>query len=351
MKYAVALIFVLPLTLVSGPTDARAADLAPIDPALAAALAAVPSDPEPDALTRDTHYWVCNEDALDLFEPHIRGLGGALIGVGTDQNFVFAGWAKTELLVLMDFDQSIGDLHRGYRAAFETAESPQAFLALWSRESLPQMQAAITAMYPDTATQKRVQRAFKTARGGVLRRLEHTLKFAGKKGLRTFLDDPDQYAHVRALWKAGRVSIHRGDLTKRGTLQAIGQALRAHGQLVRIFYPSNAEQYFDYGPAYRENLRALPIDARSVVIRTLGWGELFGRADGTYHYTVQPTSNFLEWLADPKVKHAGRMLRFRTPSEVEGFSQMTQRPGPDARPAPNRKLDDAVMDERPTTPP
>jgi hypothetical protein len=69
--------------------------LPPLDPTLKAALGAVVPDPEPEALTRDTHYWICNEDALELFEPHVRGLGGALVGVGTDQNFIFAGWARS----------------------------------------------------------------------------------------------------------------------------------------------------------------------------------------------------------------------------------------------------------------
>lgn len=335
------------LATLLGAAPVAAADLTPLEPAAVSALAAVPADPEPETLTRDTHYWVCNEDALELFEPHIRGLGGTLVGVGTDQNFVFAGWARTELLVLMDFDQAIGDLHRAYRVAFEAAETPAAFIDQWSKANAPALQARIIATYPDAEVQRRVLRAFKTARGTVLRRFERTLKFMGKKGMRTFLDDAEQYTHVRRLWQTGRVSVHRGDLTKRGTLAALGKALREHGQTVRVFYPSNAEQYFDYVPEYRENVRALPVDARSLVIRTIGWGELFGRADATYHYNVQTLTNFVEWLADPRMKHAGRMLRFRTPGVVEGFSQMTQSPGPTARPARNRNATDDDMLERP----
>jgi len=340
--------WLLGLALGSG-ASAHAA-LPPLDPTLKATLGAVVPDPEPESLTRDTHYWICNEDALELFEPHVRGLGGALVGVGTDQNFIFAGWARSELLVLMDFDQAIGDLHRVYAAAFTRADSPEAFVALWSKEGSAALRDNVAAMYPDPATSKRAQRALKAARGAVERRLRKTMRHMKRAGVSTFLDDADQYAHVRSLFTTGRVSIHRGDLTKQGTLRALGQALKQGNQVVRVYYPSNAEQYFDYLPEYRDNVRGLPRDAKSVVIRTLGWGKIYGKADATYHYNVQSLDNFALWLDDPRIKHAGRLLRYRTPGAVEGFSTLDQRPGPDAKAAPRRKEADGPDDSHDDAP-
>ena len=63
------------------------------------------------------------------------------MGVGTDQNYLIAGWSRPEVLVLMDFDQVVVDLHRVYQLAFLHAESPEAFLRL-SAEAFPAARVA-----------------------------------------------------------------------------------------------------------------------------------------------------------------------------------------------------------------
>lgn len=236
----------------------------------------------------------------------------------------------------MDFDQAVGDLHRVYAAAFALADTPAAFVALWTKAGSDGLRAQVASMYAEGETGKRALRALKAARGAVERRLRKTMRRMKRVGVATFLDDADQYAHVRSLFAAGRVSIHRGDLTRQGTLRALGRALKQAGQVVRNYYPSNAEQYFDYLPEYRDNVRGLPRDARGVVLRTLGWGKIYGKADATYHDNVQTLDNFALWLDEPRIKHAGRLLRYRTPGAVEGFSTLDQRPGPDAKVAPRR---------------
>ena len=46
-----------------------------------------------------------------------------------------AGWARPEVLVLMDFDIYITWLHKAYRVAFEEAKTPDAMIALWQEKN------------------------------------------------------------------------------------------------------------------------------------------------------------------------------------------------------------------------
>lgn len=327
------------------------AELTPLGDAQVQAMQSLPRDPPPPALTRDSHYWVSNEDRLELFESHIRDKGGVLIGVGTDQNYLFAGWARSEVLFLMDFDEAISDLHEVYAIIFADTPDHTRFIEAWGAANVDALNAKITAKFSEPARQKRILRAYRTARGTVERRLRKVLKSFTKKGVRSFLDDAAQYAHVRDLWAKRRVVALRGDLTAKDTLQAIARVIREQGWTVGVFYPSNAEQYFPMLPQYRENIQALPANDQSVVIRTMGWGTLYGQADATYHYNVQPLKLFQTWAREGKAKSAGHMLRWRKPSDIVGFSTFEKLPG--AEPTPgiaHKKTEAAALGSAPAAP-
>ena len=130
-----------------------------------AAFRALKRDKPPKAITRDTHYWTGNEDNLQLFYPHVKDLGGIYVGVGTDQNYLMAGWAKSEVLVLMDFDQSIVDIHGVYRAIFKAAETPEAFLELWQAKKRKAVLALVKEEFKDDKRQRYASlKAYGTAR-------------------------------------------------------------------------------------------------------------------------------------------------------------------------------------------
>lgn len=325
-----------------------AAELPAFSDAQANALQSLPQDPAPEALTRNSHYWVSNENRLELFEPHIRNRGGVLVGVGTDQNYLFAGWARSEVLILMDFDLAISDIHRAYAIFFADYADPAAFIEGWSDAHIKDVEAKIVAKYTDPTLQKRVLRAYKTARGTIYARLKKVARHLKKLGIASFLDDQAQYAHVRGLWAKRRVVALRGDLTAGATVLAIGKLIKDQGWTLGVFYPSNAEQYFGMIPQYRTNIQGLPASERSLVIRTMGWGTAYGKADETYHYNVQPLSNFQAWTKEPSVKSSGHMLRWRTPSDTYGFSTFDKLPG--AKPTPNVKRKAAEGEDAPATP-
>lgn len=312
------------------PAAAASGALQPLAPEVAAAFAALREDPAPPAIVRNSHYWISNEYRHDLVRPTLEGadragLGGILIGVGTDQNYLMAAWARSELLVLMDFDAEIPRLHRIYGQAFKVAETPEAFLAFWSDDQVKANLAWIRATYGEEKPGKRMAQAFRTAQPLVRRRLTKTLRDYGKRGVSTFLDDAEQYRHLRALWQAGRVFAVRGDLTAAQTMADIGAAARKAALPVRVVYLSNAPQYFDFDDQFRANVAALPLDERSWFVHTLT-RSAYGYADGFYHYNVQSGLNFQQWLRETTLKKLTQILKHRTPSKVVGFSVMDKTP-------------------------
>ena len=303
----------------------------PLTDAQKAAFAQIEPDPPPPEIVRNSHYWISNEYRHDLFKSRITDLGGIYIGVGTDQNYLMAGWSKPEVLILMDFDTYIPRIHQAYRVAFAQADSPEAFLAFWDEGNAEAVMARLTADMAgkDGALDedgKRTVRSFKTARPLIKKRLERTLSKYRKRGVTTFLDDAAQYAYIKNLWATGRVFAVRGDLTATKTMQSIAKAAKDAGMIVRTVYMSNAPQYFNFEDQFRANIAALPFDDTSVFVHTLTRGA-FGYADGYYHYNVQPGLNFQVWMATSRYKKLTQILRHRTSLKgVDGFSIMEKVP-------------------------
>jgi hypothetical protein len=307
------------------------------EPALTA-FTQLPADPAPPELVRDTHYWISNEDHLELFHDEVKDKGGLYLGVGSDQNYLMAAWARAEVLVLMDFDQSIVDLHRVYRLLFRAAETPGDFLRLWRPESRAEVRRLIQEGASNRLERAGMLRAFGTARGAVERRLNRVVEQMAKASLPCFLVDAAEYAHLRRLYQEDKVFMVRGDLTARRTVSAIGRAAEQAGLKVGVLYLSNAEQYFLYDAKYRSNIRALPLDEHSVVVRTSGQRGVTHVKGTYYHYNTQSGSSFVAWLADVKTRDVRRMLRYAPDTgKARGLSRLDTGPA-EAREALKQKL-------------
>lgn len=285
----------LSITLVSLAGGAALAD--PLPDGWVQALQGVTPDPAPEKLTNNRHYFTSNEHQHWLWREQLTDSGGVFVGLATDQNYLMAGWAKPELLVLVDFDQLVVDLHAAYGVAFRNADDPAAFLALWRPSGVEPMKALLATDFPAEADRKRAWKAYRRARSGVEKRLDWTLRAAREAGVSTFLDDGKQYTTVATLWREGRVVAIRGDLNSSGMLRDLGKALTGLGQSIRTLYLSNAEQYFSYKPAFRKNMLALPFDDRSLVLRTTHIGKL------RYVYVTQSGPNFHAWMAHSRISH------------------------------------------------
>ncbi len=303
-------------------------------------------DPPPEELTRGSHYWIGNEDRLDLFFPHVKDKGGVHVGVGAEQNWLLCAWSRCQVAVLMDFDQSIVDLHRVYFAAFATAATKEEFTALWLDKQRKGLRDAIIARYTGKDRAGALE-ALKVARWSVERRfavLQTTLK--DKRGLTTFLTDDADYAHVRDVVVSGRAFALRGDLTKAKAMTSIAEARTKAGLTVQTLYLSNAEQYFNFNAQVRKNYRALPFSSTSVVVRTHGWNSLGYAKDGNqYHYGIQSGESLHAFARDPVVtsskpimlwgeQHGEKGCTLQTstsPLEAKQAYEATKKPKPKAK--------------------
>jgi hypothetical protein len=301
------------------------AQLDPIPEDWAKALSAVRPDPPPERLTRDSHYWVSDEMYHLLFREAISNKGGVFVGIGPDQNYLMAGWARPEVLIPLDFDQAIIDLHYVYRMAFLTAETPEAFRAMWAQDKEEEFRALLEKEYADSKQLKGILKAFKRTRPKAVNRFNRVLRLHREKGISTFLDDAQQYAYVRGLHQTGRVFPVRGDLTAERTVRDIAQACKTIGLEVKVLYLSNTEQYFDYTQTYKQNMLGLPLAQDSVVLRTAGMAREWS-PDGLYEYVVQDGPNFHRWMEDKRTAKVWRILSARIVDKKTGLSTITVTP-------------------------
>lgn len=308
-------------------SSASADKVAPSHPGSLSLFQTLQKDPAPESITRNQHYWISNEQRLDLFHDSIKDLGGVYIGVGSDQNYLHAGWAKTEVLVLMDFDHKIVDLHKVYEVAFKHAGTKEEFIELWSEKSKPKLRELIKQAHPSGKLQKDVVQAHRSAQRVVARRFKRLAKQMIKTKLPSFLTDDASYNYIRGLFQNGKVFMVRGDLTATIAMRAISKATEHAGLKVRVLYLSNAEQYFNVHAAFRDNILSLPTDDKSLVIRTNGWRGLAHVENTGYHYNVQSAESFKLFVAHPLTRSAAGILKQATPSTtILGFSTLKRGP-------------------------
>lgn len=260
--------------------------------AAAAELRALEPDPAPLHTTNDLHYLVSNERRIDRFRPELDDLGGVFLGVGTDQSYVMAAWSRTELLVIIDFDQQVIDLHAIHGALMSAAPTMEEFQRLWSAQGADDARAVLRAAHP---ARPELQGLYDAAHERVGRRLRKLAQRYVELGVRSWLDTPEQYRFVAELHARGRVVALRGDFTRDGVLRRAAAVLHAHALPVKVLYLSNIEQYFTYRRPFKDNMLALPFAPETVVLRTLP-----GRPAG-FQYIVQRGDDFLAWMRAPKV--------------------------------------------------
>ena len=273
-----------------------------------AILEAIPSDPAPKHLVRGNHYFVSNEDRPHLFHNVVADRGGTLVGVGTDQLYVYAAWARSDLLVAMDFDAAVVVLHRVYMLLFTKASTPMDFMQLWHRRNVKTVSAWIDELEIDPKLRARMRYVYKLGRQLVYARLKRLHLQYRRSDTPTFMSDQVQYDYLVSLVTRDRIHPVRGDLTQRGCLEGIGKALEELGHTVDLIYLSNAEQYFTYNDAFRHNFLTLPVDETSLVLRTTPLNK-----GGLYRYESQRTLDFQAWLRLPKIRKVKQIRGHRTP--------------------------------------
>lgn len=267
-----------------------------------AALGGLEPDPEPEHTTNDVHYLVSNERRHDLFRPELDDRGGVLLGVGTDQHFVMAGWARPELVVVVDFDPQVIELHQIHHVLMQAAPTVEELRHLWSEAGVEDAHAALRAAVHEPARRDALRGRYDETRELVDGRLRRLAARYHELGVRSYLDAPEQYRFVRELQQQGRVVAIRGDFTRQGALREVARVLDEHELDVEVLYLSNIEQYLAYRKPFRDNMLALPLADDALVLRTLP-----GKPAG-FHYFLQSGDDFLAWMRAARGSTVYRMV-------------------------------------------
>ncbi len=307
--------------------------LAPLTPPQRAAFLAAAPDPPPESLggvtpaRHDRHYLTGNEHALHAFYPRIRGLGGGYLGVGAEQGYLLIGWSRSELAWLIDYDPAVVEIHRLHQTFLAAAPGPDAYLALWQPGGRRDAIAALRAAHPGPTGVALIE-LYRDHRARISKRLEALRRDLQAAATPNYLTDADDYAHVRELVLAGRVRPLCADLTRHGAVADIGASARRLGVHLRVLYLSNAEEYWERLPQpFRDNLRALPVDDRSLVLRTL----LTWETNRDYRYNAQPARNYRAWLAVPDLRSIYDVIRRdQIVVDERGFFETRELPDPAA---------------------
>jgi hypothetical protein len=249
---------------------------------------------------RDRSYTIGNEWTLWAFADDIRGLGGAYVGVGSDQAYLFLGWQRPEIAWFIDYDPRVLRVHAVYEALLLGSESPQAFLRLFRPQHEAEAIALIEAHYADDPHTARVARlSYRSNRRFIdfrLRGLVRRLKSAPQQ---TFLDDQETFDFVKAMIRAGRVRPLLVNLLDERGVSELAEATRRLGVPIRVLYLSNAEEYWKgYSDVFRANVAKLPADPESVVLRT----KLVWDVNHDYVYVAQGLQDFQARLGSPLLR-------------------------------------------------
>jgi hypothetical protein len=326
---ALACIAVLLLLLPGSGVDARRPTLpARIDDATFWRLFTEYSEP---GGTFRSENLVSNERAFPAVLPKVAeraSRSSAYIGVGPEQNFSYLAALKPRVAFIVDIRRQNAVLHLLYKAIFELSPTRAEFLSrLFSRPrarhlgpgasprelmeafaigtpsadafaaNLEEIRTLLTVRHgwpigeADLAGVKYVYEAFFESGPDIrysmrsFRRGRPFPNFAelmtatdDRGGFGSFLADEARYRAVRDLQVRNLVIPVVGDFAGERALAAVGGYLREHGLVVTAFYASNVEQYLFRGDGWEtfaRNLSALPINGRSVLVRSVfsGFGQ------------------------------------------------------------------------------
>ncbi len=254
-----------------------------------------------DDINIGQHYLVSDEKHPELFKESITDLKGTYIGVGTDQGYLYIGWQKPEYAILIDYDPMVVELHQFILAFMEICDTSRCLYRYFSDEekglSWLKSEAGTAAGFNTEHMLHRYTRLRKS----VLKSLSR-LKESSET---TMMNDRETYEYIRNLSTGGRLVTSRTNLLGAKSMKSIADSLNKLNAKVTVLYLSNAEQYWDYPPEFKENMLSLPYDDKAIVMRTFASYP----QNGDYRYSIQPANIFKSWMERKRCKTVKQMLR------------------------------------------
>ncbi len=248
--------------------------------------------------------------------------GGAYIGVGPDQNFTYIAQVRPRYAFILDIRRDNLIEHLLYKAVFALAESRAEFLSILFSKPLsmaefnngaPTIEELVAYFDRTDGDEVRFRRNLEGIQarigtfnvplsGEEIRRVSELYRafFERHLGLRweyrsdgdrgipfityrtfllgrdlegahgNFLNSDEDYRFVRDMQARNAIIPVTGDFAGGHALRAIGDFVRGRGDRVSAFYLSNVEYYLHPDgrlDEFAENVRYLPTDSRSVMIR------------------------------------------------------------------------------------
>jgi hypothetical protein len=248
--------------------------------------------------------------------------GGAYLGVGPEQNFTYIAKIRPRIAFIVDIRRQAVIQHLMYKAIFHLSPDRVQFLSRLFSRPLPKDKAPkpdapieeIVTFFSQAATDEKtyaanlaavrntieeefqfplsaddlksldyVYKSFRDdgldisyrmddSRGGYFPTLkELILQTDLNNKLGNYLASNDDYDFIRNMHRKNLIIPVVGDFAGKKALRAVGDYLRKNGFTVTAFYTSNVEQYLfqnEVFPGFVENVRTLPIDDRSLFIRS-----------------------------------------------------------------------------------
>jgi len=248
--------------------------------------------------------------------------GGVYLGVGPDQNYTYIAQIKPRMAIMIDIRRDAMLQHLLYKALFSMSRSRIEYLAnlfarplpkdykkwtgrpirdlvdYFDRTPLDQKMAeklrdevrkrvaafGLTLSQRDNDAIDEIHEAFYTEcletrytirdrpTGRFFPAYREILLEKDLDGrYRNYLASEDTFRVLKSMHDDNRIITITGDLAGPKAVRAVGEFLREIGEKVSAFYVSNVEFYLfrqDSMNRFVENLKSLPIDEKSVIIRS-----------------------------------------------------------------------------------
>ncbi|MCA9671923.1 MAG: hypothetical protein KC503_40265 [Myxococcales bacterium] len=278
-----------------------------------------------DCRDRKTHF-KSNEWDHHVWVPYIRDVGGAYVGIGSDQGLTLIAAARSTFAWLLDYDPAVVLINRVHRALILSSPTREAFIAQFLPKNKAAAIATLERAYKGSPERALVVAAFTRYRAGLRWYFNRVQRERRELASSHWLHTDDAYSYVRRLFQLDRIRILKGDLLRDRALVGIGKASHALRMPVRVLYLSNAEEYWRYTDQFRKNIRGLRFDSRTIVLRTRTNRRANAKLLGRYQYTVQAGLDFQQRLADPRVVAVWSILKHRARAFPDGLFTVGLRP-------------------------
>lgn len=268
---------------------------------------------------RDPNSYVkTNEPRQSLWIPYIQNLGGGYTGVGIDQNYSLIAVQRASWAWLFDYDPTVVKLHHALHALTVAAADRAAFVAFFDGDAAPGL-AAIDAAFADAAERRRagVREVFRVLRPSLARYYKTQMRGEKDNPSYGWLATDDAFNYIKLLHTQGRIVILEGDMLGKKSMAGIAQAAKNVGVPIRVYYASNAPEFWPHAQQYKDNVIGLPFDDSSVVLQTFsglhpGYGN---KKRGYWHYNVQAGRNQQELMRRRGVGSLPQLVTVRSKTD------------------------------------